>query len=164
MKHVTDRLAAWAGGELSAAELQETERHLAGCQDCRGEAERLRETWDALGHAALPVGARSGALWPAVRERTFGGAAAGWFFGRSPAMRVSLAVATLAAGVLFGRLGGDLAVTPAAVAGDDSGLAAVWLEDSSWHGDSAGGLSDSWLALADSGAPAEAVSGQGGTK
>jgi len=164
MKHITGRLAAWAGGELTAAERQEMDRHLDACPDCRQEADRLRETWDALGHAAVPPGPLRVDVWPAVRERTFGRASAGWFFGRSPVARLSLAVATLAVGVLCGRLGGDLAGTRTAVVADDTGLAAAWLEDSTWHGASGGGLADSWLALADPGDPQEAAAGQGGTK
>lgn len=164
MKHVTDRLAAWAGGELPAVERLEVDRHLDACPGCRVEADQLRETWNALGHAVLPPGSRCVELWPAVRERTFGRASAGWFFGRSPAVRLSLAVATLAVGVLCGRLGGDLAGTRTVVVAEDSGLAAVWIEDSTWHGDSGGGLADSWLALADTGDPQEAVAGQRGMK
>lgn len=164
MKHVTERLAAWAGGELTAVQRQELERHLDACPDCRREAAQLRETWDALGHAALPPGPARVDLWPAVRKRTFGQASAGWFFGRSPAVRLSLAVATLAVSVLCGRLGGDLAGTPTAVAADDSGLAAVWLEDSTWHETAGGGLADSWLALVDPGDPQEAVAAPKGTR
>jgi len=173
MKHVTDRLAAWAGDELTAGQRQEVERHLDDCPDCRAEADRLRGTWEALGHAALPADLwrpdlwrpdlRRPDLWPAVRERTFGRAPAGWFFGRSRAARLSLAVATVAVGVLCGRLGGGLARTPAA-ADDDSGLAAVWLEDSAWHGATGGGLAESWLALADNGDPPGAADGRGGMK
>ena len=164
MKHVTDRLAAWAGGELTAAERQEVDRHLDACPDCCAEAERVRETWDALGHAALPVGPRRPDLWPVVRQRTIVRAPVGWFFGRSPAARLSLAVATLALGVLCGRLGGGWAGTRQDAAADDSGLAAVWLEDSTWHGDAGGGLADVWLALADTGDPQASAAGQGGTK
>jgi anti-sigma factor RsiW len=164
MKHVTDSLAAWAGGELTADLRQQVERHLDDCPDCRADADRLRATWDALGHAALPAESRRPDLWPAVRERTFGRTRAGWFFGRSPAARVSLAVATLAVGVLCGRLGGVLARSSAAADDDDSGLAAVWLEDSTWHGEAGGGLAESWLALADTGDPRGAAAGQGGTK
>ncbi len=163
MKHVTDHLAAWVGGELTADQRQDVDRHLDVCPDCRAEAGRLRGTWDALGHAALPNGPGRPGLWPAVRERTIGRAPAGWFFGRSPAARLSLAVATLAVGVLCGRLGGGMARTPAAV-DDDSSLAAVWLEESTWHGEAGGGLAESWLALADTGDPRDAAAGQGGMK
>lgn len=164
MNHVTDRLAAWAGGELTTVERQEVDRHLDACPGCRGEAERLRGTWDALGLAALPPGPLRVDLWPVVRERTFGRASSGWFFGPSPVVRLSLAVATLAVGVLCGRLGGDLVGARTAVAADDSGLAAVWIEDSTWHDASVGGLADSWLALADTGELQESVAGQGGLK
>jgi anti-sigma factor RsiW len=164
MKHVTDRLAAWAGGALTAVERQEVDRHLDACPGCRGEADQLRETWDALGLAALPPDPHRADLWPAVRERTFGRSASGWFFGPSPVVRLSLAVATLAVGVLCGRLGGDLAGARTAVAADDSGLAAVWIEDSTWHDASGGGLADSWLALADTGELQGTAAGQGGSK
>lgn len=159
MNHVTGRLAAWLGGELDAAGAAALEAHLEACPDCRREADAQRAVWLALA-GEVAAGARPASVWPAVRERTFGQRPAGWFFGRSPAARWSLAAGTLALGILCGRLGGGLAGPKAALADDDSGLAAVWQEDSSWHGDTGGGLSDSWLALAGTGNDGT----QGGTK
>ncbi len=152
MKHVTDRLAAWLGGELDAAEATALAEHLEICADCRREAKDARADWALLELAAVPAAetgaGQAPAIWPAVRARTFGRDTAGWFFGRSRATRLSLAVATVAIGVLCGRLTGNLSGPAKAVTDDDSGLAAVWLEDSSWHDESSGGLADTWLALA----------------
>ena len=164
MKHVTDRMTAWVGGELSAAEVTALERHLDTCPACRNEADRLRRDWDALALAAVDAKAAGAGLWPAVRERTFGPGASGWFFGRSQAVRLTLALVTLAVGVVCGRLSGGLAGPSAAVVDDDSGLAAVWLEDSTWHGQAGGGLADSWLALADNSEQGNTAAGRGGTR
>lgn len=163
MKHVDDRLAAWVGGELSATEAAALEQHLAHCPECRGQADGLRGTWEALGSVVAPGGPRRVDLWPQVRERTFGHAVGGWFFGRSPAVRLALAVATLAVGVLCGRLTGGLTGPRSAVA-DDGSLAAMWLEESTWHRDGGGGLADSWLAVAEGGAATALVTDPGGTK
>lgn len=162
MKHVTDRLAAWLGGELDAAAAAALESHLRECGDCRREADAQRATWNAMDAAPVPTPA--GRVWPAVRERTFGARAGGWFFGGSPALRAALAVATLAVGVLGGRLTGDLSGTRASQAEDDGSLAAVWLEDSTWHDASGGGLAESWLALASDGRTAGEAGGKGGTR
>jgi len=171
MKHVTGLLAARLGGELDRAGAQVVEDHLAGCAACRAEAARLQSTWDALALAALapaalaPAGPRAD-LWARVRERTFGPERAGWFFGRSAAARVSLALATLALGVLVGRWTGTLGGTAVAAEGsnDDSNLAGVWLEDSTWHDQASGGLADSWLMLADGVDGRPGAAGAGGTK
>ena len=46
-------LALYAGGDLAAARAEEVRRHLAGCEACRGELERLRQGIHVLGNAAL---------------------------------------------------------------------------------------------------------------
>ncbi len=147
MTHVTGRLAAWLGGELDAAQSAALREHLAACRECRDEADRLQADWDLLGGTAVAAREVRADLWPGVRARTFCRQASGWFFGRSPLLRAALAAATLALGVLGGRLSGGLAGPRVAAAEDDGGLAAVWLEDSTWHEDAAGGLGGSWLAL-----------------
>lgn len=165
MKHVTGLLAAHVGGELDPARTREVEAHLAACADCHAEAARLQATWDVLATAAVPTTATRADLWSGVQARTTGQATAGWFFGRSATARASLALATLALGVLVGRWTGTLG--GAAVAdddsSDDSSLAGVWLQDSTWDDQASGGLSDSWLALADV-ADSRQAAGNGGTK
>lgn len=163
MTHVTGRLAAWLGGELDAEQSAALREHLAACRECRGEAERLRADWDLLGGAAVAAREARADLWPGVRARTFGRGASGWFFGRSPLVRAALAAATLALGVLGGRLSGGLAGPRTAAADDDEGLAAVWLEDSTWHEDAGGGLGGSWLALSGAAEPRN-DDGQGGSR
>lgn len=148
MKHVTDRLAAWLGGELDGPDAAAVEAHLQACPSCRREADGLRAAWTALDAVAAEVPARPASVWPAVRARTLAGNGGGWFFGRSQAARAALAGLTLAAGIVGGRLAGWQAGPREALAEDD-GLAAVWLEESSWHEQSDGGLADSWLAVAD---------------
>lgn len=165
MKHVTGLLAAHVGGELDPARTREVEAHLTACADCRAEAARLQATWDTLATAAVPPTATRADLWSGVQARTTGQATAGWFFGRSATARASLAVATLALGVLAGRWTGTLGDT--AVADDDntddSSLAGVWLQDSTWDDQASGGLSDSWLALAEV-TDSRQSAGNGGTK
>lgn len=165
MTHVTGLLAAHLVGELDPARAREVEAHLASCADCRAEAARLRTTWDVLAAAAVPVGSTRADLWSGVRARTMGRAPAGWFFGRSATARASLALATLALGVLVGRWTGTLGGAAVADDGsnDDSSLAGVWLQDSTWDDEASGGLSDSWLALADV-TDSRQAAGNGGTK
>lgn len=162
MKHVTDRLAAWLGGELDAAAAAALESHLRECGDCRREAEGQRAAWNAMDVAPVPTPA--GRVWPEVRERTFGAQAGGWFFGGSPAVRVALAAATLAVGVLGGRLTGSLSGPRAAQGDDDGSLAAVWIEESTWHDGSGGGLAASWLALASDDGTAGRAGATGGSR
>lgn len=162
MNHVTGKLAAWLGGELDAATAASVAAHLERCPECRREAEAQRAAWRALESVATAPSPR-GSVWPAVRRRTFGAGAGNWFFGRSPVVRWSLAALTVAAGVLGGRLTGGLAGAGAALADDDGSLAAVWLEDSSWHDESGGGLADSWLALAANETSGDGA-GQGGSR
>lgn len=160
--HVADRFAAWLGGELDAPAAAALEAHLRDCAECRREADAQRAAWLALQSVAEP--ARSASLWPAVRARTFDQGARGWFFGGSPVMRGALAAATLAVGVLAGRLTGGLAGPGAAPAEDDGTLAAVWQEDATWHGAGDGGLAASWLAVAADIGTAAAGDGEGGTR
>jgi anti-sigma factor RsiW len=42
MSHLGDRLSALVDGELDGAELDRAHAHLAGCEQCRGEAAELR--------------------------------------------------------------------------------------------------------------------------
>lgn len=164
MTHVTALLAAYVGGELDPAASREVDTHLATCAACRAEAARIRSTWDLLEAAAVPASSTRVDLWTGVRERTIAPVAGGWFFGRSRAARLSLAVATVALGVLVGRWTGTLGT--AGAADDDADLAGVWLEDSTWHDQASGGLADSWLALADPSDQADSrvAAGNGGTK
>jgi len=145
-RHVADRFAAWLGGELDTAAAAALETHLRDCAECRREAAAQRAAWNVLQDVAGPP--PSASLWPAVRARTFGAAARGWFFGGSPALRGALAAATLAVGVLAGRLTGGLAASAPSTAEDDGTLAAVWQEEATWHDASDGGLAASWLAVA----------------
>lgn len=163
MTHVTDRLAAWLGGELDPAATAAVEEHLGLCAACRREADAQRAAWEAL--ASLATAPPRGSLWPGVRERTLGAPERGWFFGSSPVARGVLAAMTLAIGVLGGRLTGTLGGTPAAQAEDDGTLAAVWLEESTWHADSEGALADAWLAVAsDDDRAAGATGSPGGSR
>jgi hypothetical protein len=50
---VLERLDDWAGGELSPPDRAEVELHLAGCAECRIEAEALRSLLEEV--AALPA-------------------------------------------------------------------------------------------------------------
>ena len=66
--HVVDRLDDYVDGELSEAEFQEVELHLAGCADCAAEHAFLRELLASA--ASLPKSmAPARDLWPAIAER-----------------------------------------------------------------------------------------------
>jgi hypothetical protein len=57
-EYVMDRLDEWVGGELPTAERAGVDLHLAGCAECRAEAEALRallEEVDALPTEVLPT-------------------------------------------------------------------------------------------------------------
>jgi Putative zinc-finger len=66
--HVVDRLDDYVDGELSEAEFQEVELHLADCADCAAEHTFLREL--LAGAAELPKAvAPPRDLWPGIAAR-----------------------------------------------------------------------------------------------
>jgi anti-sigma factor RsiW len=138
--HVTDRLAAWLGGETSAGESVAITAHLETCAACRREADALRAAWDVLGAAEAPAAETS--VWPAVRARTTAGSAGGAGLAVRLAWRGALATAAVAAGVLLGGLvpGGGVAVA-------DDGEAFAWVEAGSWSEDNSGSVAELWLAV-----------------
>jgi hypothetical protein len=75
-----ERIALWAGGDLSAAEAGGVERHVAGCEDCRRFAEGVRQSLGVLREAhEEPI---APAHFAAVRARVIGeleGARAPWW-------------------------------------------------------------------------------------
>lgn len=48
MTHVTDKIAEFVFGELSASEMAEGQRHLAQCSDCRQQVESFQGTYAML--------------------------------------------------------------------------------------------------------------------
>lgn len=69
---VRDLLAAWAFGALEPADEKKIPRHLAECEDCAAEAERLRETVRLLDGPQLnasPARPAADLLRPALRLR-----------------------------------------------------------------------------------------------
>jgi anti-sigma-K factor RskA len=48
MTHLTDRIAEFVFGELSASEMAEGQRHLAQCSDCRQQVENFQGTYAML--------------------------------------------------------------------------------------------------------------------
>src|SRR5436190_23660522 len=48
MTHLTDKIAEFVFGELSASEMTEGQRHLAQCPDCRQQVERFQGTYAML--------------------------------------------------------------------------------------------------------------------
>jgi len=136
MKHVTDMIAAYLSGELQVQRRAEFEEHLAGCGDCRREAEEAREVWEMLGAVASP-GTGTASVWPSVRARTIDRQTRGddWFFGAGRIGRAGWAAAAVVAGLMLGILlpaGSDNSTS----ADNDGATAwlfeASWLEDSSW--------------------------------
>ena len=66
--HVVDRLDDYVDGELSEAEFQEVELHLAGCADCAAEHDFLRELLTRAAELPRAV-APPRDLWPEVAQR-----------------------------------------------------------------------------------------------
>ncbi len=66
--HVVDRLDDYVDGELSEAEFQEVELHLAGCADCAAEHDFLRELLARAAELPRAV-APPRDLWPGVEAR-----------------------------------------------------------------------------------------------
>ncbi len=148
MKHVQEKLPAWAAGELDAAEHAAVESHLETCDACRREAAATRELWLRLDEAR--VGPQGPSAWPAIRARTVGRRQTAWFFGDGPLARAGWAAATVAAGLAVSLLlPGSMTTSPAVAADDDSLLAGLWLEDTSLEtADAQGRLSALWLDAA----------------
>ncbi|MEU1200775.1 zf-HC2 domain-containing protein, partial [Streptomyces sp. NPDC005813] len=72
---VRDLLAAWAVGALTPADERTVPRHLAACESCAAEAERLRETVRLLdGPRATPPGPAAGPVNGAGTGRAARGA------------------------------------------------------------------------------------------
>ena len=59
------------GRELSARDLRQIERHLAGCVPCRDYRASMAEAFAALATAAtqLPLAAEGSSLWPVLERR-----------------------------------------------------------------------------------------------
>ena len=152
MKHVSESIAAYLGGELPAAAAERMDQHLRACSECRRELEGARGVWELLGLAAEavpPAGVQERSAWPAIQARTFGSAEVwgAWFFGRGPLTRAGWAAAAVVAGVMLGALlppgppAGENGNTPLAVNQDPSWLEASWLDSST----TGAVLADQWL-------------------
>lgn len=156
MKHVTDKIQAWLGGDLAPAEADDFAAHLQVCDDCAAEAQQARQMWDLLGTVADPVPADTPSVWEAVRAETLDSeASAGWFSDSGRLLRGSLATGALAAGLALGVLlpwGGafpDDVGGSAFAAADD--LETYWLTDTSWGASADGyGLAQAWFSEAES--------------
>ena len=138
MDHVSDRLGAWLGGELDDAACAVVAAHLAGCPDCRREADALQAVWQALAVAAPHD--RTTSVWPAVRDRTFA-APGGWFYGRRPLARLGLGAAAVACGLLVG-------VLLPQDGGDPDTETTLWVASSRALDEGAPGALDVWMDLA----------------
>ena len=148
MKHVTDRIHAWLGGELDPDSASDLEQHLEHCPDCARAARESRAVWEALGSVVAQDGSLSSpSVWPGVRTRTFGSPSAGsWFYGPSSVVRAGLATAAVTAGLVFAVMlpGGGLDAVPDS---SDQQVETLWLEDSSWTAaDRDFGLDRMWLS------------------
>jgi len=142
MKHVSDQLGRWQGGELDAAAAAAVEAHLEACPDCRREADALRTVWSAL-DAARPEPAPA-SVWPGVQARTFG-ARRGWFFAGRPALQTGLAAAAILGGLLVGVIlpaGGEATAAT-------NGESTLWSDSSRVLDDAAEGSLALWLAPGD---------------
>lgn len=139
MKHVGKFIQAYVAGELDPDRKAAVQEHLAGCTECRAEADRTRDLWDLLG-AAEKRPLQTASVWPAVQARTLGRTdrSRAWFFGNGPWMRTGLATAAVAAGLMVGVLAPAGSSDQTQI--DSAVNEASWLLDSSWLSGS------SWLA------------------
>ncbi len=143
MKHITTEIQAWLSGELTADQNNHFEAHLKACAECASEVAEAKLFWDALKSCEIPETDLESSLWPAVRKQTFGrnesDEKGAWFFGTGRWLQVSLATATVAAGLIFGVLfpgGGTPSVGGQVEAADltTDQLESLWLGGSSWEG------------------------------
>lgn len=65
-EHPLEAISAYADGELSGAERERVERHLAGCTECARELALIRSMGDAM---ARQREAETRDLWPGVHRR-----------------------------------------------------------------------------------------------
>ena len=64
------QIALLAGDDLEGEELEEAQRSVESCPDCRSHLHRLRGCLDVLEHSGKSTGAVSGpSLWPAIESR-----------------------------------------------------------------------------------------------
>jgi len=108
---ILERLDDWATGDLPAPERAEVDLHLAGCSDCRAEAEALktllaevddlpaeilpgRDLWAGIAARLEPGGETVTEVAPLARRRTW---APRW------AMQAAAAVALMVSGAAIGR-------------------------------------------------------------
>ncbi len=96
---VQDKLSAYLDGELPPAVRDQVSAHLASCDACRREWQRLASLWDALAHLPEPAPVD---LTEAVLARLPRRRASLWQGG------LALAAAVLLGIFLGGKLGSDL--------------------------------------------------------
>ena len=139
MKHVTEDLAAYLAGELTAERMDAVSDHLDTCPSCRAERDRMGKVWDLLGEvAAAPAPQAIGSVWPAVRARTTA----------APAPRPGVGFGWAAVAVAAGIMVAVLLPVGSRVPATDTALAAAeedsWLE-STWLQSDTEGLAEGWL-------------------
>jgi hypothetical protein len=109
---IEKKLSAYQDGELSAAEKEQVERHLAGCHACRQQQGKLQQTWKVLGEMAeiRPPHGFYGRVSQEIREisEQKGSGVYGWGFGRFRALMSPAAISILLGiGILCGALMGN---------------------------------------------------------
>lgn len=129
-KHYKEELSAYAGGELGSDEMRSVAEHLAGCDDCRGEFEKI-----ALGSrfARELKGANSpDRVWQRLAESlegseqaTFGviPMSSGFNFRNGFAVAVAMIVVAGLAAVVFMDLFGGESPYPSAAKNQDGSIA-----------------------------------------
>ncbi len=118
-----DNLGAYVLGALPELEIEVLERHLAGCESCRGEVEELRPVTAAMARSVPQVEpppslkenlmatvraeaeVRAVEVQPQRRERR------NWFAGLQPRFAAAAALAVLALGIVIG-VAADRAADP----------------------------------------------------
>ncbi len=146
-KHVTDRLQALVSGELSSADAQVVNEHLARCPSCAQEAVQVRSLWDELEPVDQITPTRP-SVWPAIRSRTVACQPGLEVPGTSRWSQAGFVALTLAAGLALAVLMPDQADKASMLAQESETATggSFWLDEQS---DTT--LNELWLASVDEG-------------
>ncbi len=146
MKHVTDKIQAWLGGELTAAEANAFAAHLQVCDDCAAAARQAQDLWELLAAAADPVPATTPSVWEAVRAETLDDGEKFTVtlsaFGSLTALAAGLVLAVI---LPWGRVFTD--GTGGSVLAEVVDPETYWLTDTSWGAEVDGyGMAQVWFS------------------
>ncbi len=114
MKHVTHQMQSYLDGELTAAEAEVLESHVAGCSACRRELVATRQLWAQVDLAGpLPD---QPAVWPGLADKLAQRRQRGTWTWSQRGLAAAALVAGLVVGLQFGLSMGALDPDQVAVA------------------------------------------------